>query len=149
MGLLDKFTNKWKKEPTKKGRVEGKSDKKGTDEVVSAEKVIDQKPVTRGPLAKEGATDAYRILLQPLFTEKSDRLQAQAKYSFLVALHASKVEILRAVRELYGVKPTSVRVIKIHGKNVHFGRTSGKEKDQKKAIITLKQGETLTVLTGV
>ncbi|MEY4722591.1 MAG: hypothetical protein RLZZ324_104, partial [Candidatus Parcubacteria bacterium] len=67
-------------------------------------------------------------------------------YAFLVAKDATKVSVAQAVRDLYGVKPTSVRMIVQLGKNVRFGRYSGKEKDVKKAIVTLKKGDAIAVM---
>ncbi len=138
MSFLDKFSKKKRNAPAAvKAEPKTAAPKK---EAVSPAKVA---------AAKDGAGDAYRILVTPLFTEKSDRLQTQGKYSFLVAPTAGKVEIGRAIRDLYGVKPTSVRIVKVHGKAVRFGRTVGKEKNMKKAIVTLAAGDTLTVLGNV
>ncbi len=99
----------------------------------------------RGPLAKESAGQSHRILVRPVSTEKASRLQALGKYEFIVAKGANKTEVAQAVRDLYGVKPVSVRMISGKGKFVRFGRYTGKEKDYKKALITLKAGESLTV----
>jgi large subunit ribosomal protein L23 len=122
-----------------------KEEKKATE--VAADKKV--KPAVRGPLAKEGGGQSHRVLLAPLLTEKADRQQSLGKYSFLVDPGANKTEIARAMRDLYGVKPVSVRIISVQGKNVRFGRSTGKQKDTKKAIITLKKGESISVLEGV
>jgi large subunit ribosomal protein L23 len=123
-------------------------DEKKADAPAAAEKKA-VKPVTRGPLAKEGAGQSYRVLLSPLLTEKSERMQALGKYSFLVAADANKIEVARAVRDLYGVKPASVNIVNIGGKIVRFGRSVGKQKDVKKAIVTLNEGESITAFEGV
>ena len=144
MGILNKFGKKkgGAAEPEKKGKkeaapaAEGKAEKK--------EKVA----VTRGPLAKEGSGTSYRILLKPVYTEKSTRLQGMGKYVFMVAPDTNKIEVMRAIRDLYGVAPVSVRIIKEKGNVVRFGKTMGREKDEKKAIVTLKPGETLNVVEG-
>ncbi|HJV32950.1 MAG TPA: 50S ribosomal protein L23, partial [Patescibacteria group bacterium] len=106
------------------------------------------KKATRGALAKDGSGEAHRVLLKPVFSEKSSLLQAQGKYVFIVAKNATKVDVAAAIRDLYGVKPASVRVIVHKGKEVRFGKFSGKEKDEKKAIVTLAPGQTLTVFEG-
>jgi len=106
----------------------------------------EDKKAVRGPLAKEGAGNSYRVLVSPVFTEKSAMLQSANKYVFLVAKNAGKVEISAAIRDLYGVKPESVRVINVMGKKVRFGRFAGKEKDVKKAIVTLKKGDAIAVM---
>ena len=154
MGILDKFgkkkggasAKKADKPEEKKDAVSAseKSDKK-SDKKEKAEKKVQ---ATHGPLAKEGAGSAYRILIRPVYTEKSGRLQAQGKYTFIVSRDANKIEVMRAVRDLYGVDPASVQIIVAKGKSVRFGRTEGREQDLKKAIVTLKSGETLTVVEG-
>lgn len=151
MGFLDKFSKKKgaapKAAPAKTAEKADKDEKAPRAEA-KADAAESPKPVTRGPLAKEDAGIAHRILLRPVHTEKTGREQGLGKYVFLVAMDANKVEVARAVRDLYGVKPVSVRIVKVLGKSVRFGRTVGKEKDRKKAIVTLKPGETITVVEG-
>ncbi|HEX7404247.1 MAG TPA: 50S ribosomal protein L23 [Usitatibacter sp.] len=127
--------------PEKKEKVAKKAPKAEAKAVAEETKVI-----AKGPLAKEGAGDAHAVLVAPIFTEKSGALQAQNKYAFIVARHAGKVEIARAIRDLYGVKPVAVHVLVLKGKQVRFGRYSGKEKDVKKAIVTLKKGDAIAVM---
>jgi len=102
------------------------------------------KEIKKGPLAKEAAGESYRVLLTPAFSEKADRQQALGKYVFMVATSTNKIEIMRAVRDLYGVKPVSVRIIMKKGKNVRFGKTMGRQKNEKKAIVTLRAGDSIT-----
>jgi large subunit ribosomal protein L23 len=83
-----------------------------------------------------------------VFTEKSGRLQSMGQYVFEVASGANKREVANAVRDLYGVQPATVHILNRKGKSVRFGRTMGRERDAKKAVITLKAGETLTVIEG-
>ena len=71
------------------------------------------------------------------------------KYFFEVAKNANKIEVAKAIQEIYGVKPVSVNIIRMQGKKVGQGRTRGKRKDWKKAIITLKKGESIKVYEGV
>lgn len=93
--------------------------------------------------------NAYKILAKPLVTEKVSNLGALNKYVFAVALRTNKIEVAKAVREVYGVKPVSVNVIKMEGKKARYGRISGRRKDWKKAIVTLPKGETIKVYEGV
>jgi len=133
MGIMDKISGKKSAAPKAAAKK-------------PAAKKEEKAPAVRGALAKEGAGDAYRILRSPVLTEKSARLQGLNQYVFVVAINATKVDVARAIKDLYGVKPTGVRVIKSEGKNVRFGRFSGKEKDVKKAIDTLKKGDAISVL---
>ncbi|MFA5075815.1 MAG: 50S ribosomal protein L23 [Patescibacteria group bacterium] len=99
--------------------------------------------------SKEDTKEAYRYLLRPIMTEKVSNLGALGKYVFEVAPQANKVEISKAIVALYGVKPVKVNIIRLLGKSVRYGRTTGKTKDWKKAVITLKAGETIQVYEGV
>ena len=62
---------------------------------------------------------------------------------------ANKIEITKAIQSLYGVNPVKVNIIKVGGKAVNFGRVSGKRKNFKKAIVTLRKGERIEVFEGV
>ncbi len=92
---------------------------------------------------------AYKILVKPLITEKASILGAENKYFFEVSPSANKIEVAKAINEVYGVNPVSVNIIKMKGKRVRYGRTEGKKKDWKKAIVTLPKGETIKVYEGV
>lgn len=144
MGFFDKFGKSKGGAPKTAVKKEAKKDaaKEGATEVQAVEK----KPVTRGPLAKDGSGNAHKVLLRPIFTEKSARLESLGKYTFVVDRDANKIEVAAAVRDLYGVEPVSVQVVNIEGKLVRFGRNMGREKHEKKAIVTLKKGESLTVV---
>ena len=76
-------------------------------------------------------------------------MQGQALFSFAVSFSATKNEIKKAVRSLYGVEPTAVNIINMRGRDVRYGRNKGRTKSWKKAIVTLKQGETIQVYEGV
>jgi len=99
--------------------------------------------------SKDDTGDAYKILIQPLITEKITDLGVFNKYGFIVAPKASKQDIKRAIRSLYGVEPVKINIINMRGKYVRQGRSLGKRKDWKKAIITLKEGDTIEIYEGV
>lgn len=92
---------------------------------------------------------AYRVLLKPLVTEKATNLGVFNKYVFAVAPETNKIEVAKAVEEIYGIKPVGVNIIKMKGKSVRRGRTSGKRKNWKKAIVALPAGKTIKVYEGV
>jgi large subunit ribosomal protein L23 len=92
---------------------------------------------------------AYRVLVKPLITEKASVAGTLNKYSFVVSLDANKVEISKAIEEVYGVKPVRVNVVRMEGKAVRTGRFPGKRKDWKKAIVTLPEGKTIQIYEGV
>ena len=84
-----------------------------------------------------------------MVTEKVSGLGALNKYVFAVANHTNKIQVAKAVKEIYGLKPLGVNIIKMEGKPARYGRISGKRKDWKKAIITLPAGQTIKIYEGV
>ncbi|RLC38333.1 50S ribosomal protein L23 [Candidatus Falkowbacteria bacterium] len=93
--------------------------------------------------------DAYRVIIRPLVTEKAANLGSENKYVFAVNIKANKIEIAKAINEIYGIKPVGINIISIKGKKVRYGRTIGQRKNWKKAIVTLAAGKTIKVYEGV
>jgi len=90
--------------------------------------------------------DVYSVLKRPLFTEKNDRLKDQYnKYAFEVELYANKIEIRQAVEQIFGVSVVKVNTMRVHGKVKRRGRSVGRRPDWKKAIVTLKPGDTIPI----
>ena len=99
-----------------------------------------------------------KIIIRPVLTEKMAILEErQNKYAFIVSSKANKIEIKKAVQKKFDVSVTKVAIINQLGKNkqmtVKSGgrtiRTSGKKSDFKKAIVTLKKGQSIDLATGV
>ena len=82
---------------------------------------------------------SYEIIKKPVITENSMDQMADRKYTFEVAKDANKIEIKKAVEEVFGVKVEKVQTIRTMGKTKRMGVHVGKRADQKKAIITLAQ----------
>ena len=80
----------------------------------------------------------YDIIIKPIISEKSMDQAADKKYTFKVSLDANKIEIKKAVEEIFGVKVEKVTTMRVLGKIKRMGATSGKRADWKKAIVTLK-----------
>ena len=116
---------------------------------VSPKKFEKVKKAEEGGEEKRRFSQAYKILLKPLVTEKAANLGVLDKYVFAVAPRANKIEIAKAIEEVYGLKPVSISIIKVRGKIVRRGRTLGKRKDWKKAIVTLAEGKSIKVYEGV
>ena len=93
--------------------------------------------------------DARDILIKPIVTEKSTALMAEGKYTFKVPLNANKYQIRDAVEETFNVKVAAVSTMRMEGKKKRMGRFEGKRSDWKKAIVTLKEGETIELFEGV
>jgi len=107
-----------------------------------------KKVVEKTPSANRVST-AYKLLVKPLVTEKAANAGVLNKYVFAVSIDANKTEVAKAIKEVYGVTPTDVNMINTKGKLVRFGRTMGKRKDTRKAIVTLPKGETINIYEGV
>ena len=89
---------------------------------------------------------AQDIILKPVITEDSmDRLQAN-RYTFKVA---KKIEIAKAVEELFNVKVAKVNTISVKGKQKRMGRSVGYRPDWKKAIVTLEGDKTIEFFEGL
>lgn len=82
---------------------------------------------------------AHDIIRKPVITEKSMTAMAEKKYTFLVHVNANKVQIKRAVEEVFGVQVAEVRTINSLGKVKRMGVHIGKRSDTKKAIVTLTE----------
>ena len=123
---------------------------KKEDEKKDGKKDVSDKAV---PVKKEssgkGYDRAYKILLRPLVTEKVSDMGELNKYAFEVALNTNKIEVMKAIEGVYGVKPEKVSMIRLKGKKVRMGIIKGKRKDWKKAIITLPKGKNINVYEGI
>ncbi len=87
--------------------------------------------------------EARDNLIRPLITERTTELMAEGKYVFVVAKAANKVEIAKAVAEVFKVKVDSVNTVNVMGKVKRMGRYVGKRSDYKKAVVKLAAGETI------
>lgn len=80
----------------------------------------------------------YDILVRPVISEKSAKLSESNGVVFEVAKDATKADVARAMQVIYGVKPTKVNIVITKGKVKSFrGRSSGKQRDVKKAYVSL------------
>ena len=79
----------------------------------------------------------HDIIIKPIVSEKSMDQLADRKYTFKVAIGANKIEIKKAVEEIFGVKVEKITTARVLGKVKRMGATSGKRADWKKAIVKL------------
>ena len=103
------------------------------------------------------------VIRRPILTEKSTMLRESGgsdlilseegdyaqKITFEVATDANKIEIRSAVERLFNVVVTGVHTVNVRGKIKRMGRNSGRRPASKKAIVTLKPGETIEFFEGV
>ena len=91
-----------------------------------------------------------QIILQPLLTEKSTlQKEKNEKVCFKVLRDANKVEIRKAVEEIFKVKVVDVNTTRVKGKWKRLGWHRGKRADWKKAVVTLAPGQKIELFEGV
>ena len=94
------------------------------------------------------AANPRDVLIRPLVTEKTSGMMQDNKYTFEVALKATKTEIRQAVETIFKVKVIDVKTIRVGGKVKRMGASVGRTSDYKKAIVKLAEGNTLPVFEG-
>ncbi|MFA4998758.1 MAG: 50S ribosomal protein L23 [Candidatus Paceibacterota bacterium] len=132
-----------KKQPKKAKKVEEKKEAKPA--VLQEPKI--EKKVEVPKVRKEKKTDtAYKILKTPHVSEKATDLLESNQYIFRVFEGTNKIEIKRAVEDLYGVKVINVKIINVPEKSRRIGKTTGVRKGYKKAIVKVISGQKIEVL---
>ena len=94
------------------------------------------------------------VLIKPILTEKANAQQESLRrYAFRVSRKANKLEIKKAVEEVYGVTITDVNTIMVPGKNktryTKKGFTKGQKQAYKKALVTVAEGETIDLYSNI
>lgn len=158
MGLFGKKKDEKKEEKAAVKTVALKDEKKEEGKK-SMKELYEESPVAPVVSKKAGKAEeverkskffrAYRILLKPLVTEKATNLGVLNKYVFAVSQKANKIEIAEAIEAVYGVRPVKVNIMRAEGKTIRSGRTFGRRKDWKKAIVALPAGKTIKIYEGV
>ncbi len=148
MGILNKIKGKKEEALTRapKASTENKNEEQKDVKEADAKKETPKKAATQKAQAGFGLQG---VVLHPLVTEKTAILASQNQYVFVVNLKSDRVAVRKAILQMYGIAPESVNIIKVSGKRVRFGRRRGKQKDWKKAIVTLPKGKTIDVYEGV
>jgi large subunit ribosomal protein L23 len=95
------------------------------------------------------AFEAYDVILAPVITEKSSEASESNKVVFKVRLDATKPQIKKAVEKLFGVKVVAVNTLTRKGKTKRFRGIEGRQKDMKKAVVKLAEGDKIDVTTGI
>lgn len=145
MGIIDSIKKRNPKTASSKKAVLEVSEETGTKKVVKTKKTTTSS--ASGKVALHGV--AHKVLIAPIVSEKSTVKEALHSYTFLVEKNANKIEIRKAIEEVYGVKPLKIRTILVQGKETHFGRKIGRRSDYKKAIVTTRKDQRLAIHEGV
>jgi large subunit ribosomal protein L23 len=88
------------------------------------------------------------VLLAPVVSEKSYSLITDRKYTFKVHKNAHKTQVRQAVEELFDVKVENVNILKVQAKPKRRGLTKGTRPGWKKAIVQLREGQTIEIFEG-
>ncbi len=115
-----------------------------SDTVVATK--VKAEPKRKKVLSREAM---YQIIRAPLITEKATLLSEKGQIVFRVAIDATKPEIKAAVEGLFGVKVNSVNTLVQKGKTKRFKGRPGVRSDVKKAIVSLADGQTIDLTTGL
>jgi large subunit ribosomal protein L23 len=92
---------------------------------------------------------AQDVIVRPIISEKAERgREASRQYAFEVHRDATKIQVKGAVEKLFGVKVTGIRTNIARGKNKRVGRFMGRRPNWKKAIVTLREGDTIALFEG-
>jgi large subunit ribosomal protein L23 len=89
--------------------------------------------------------NSYKVLKNMLRTEKGTKLAAENKYLFEVDRRANKLEIRKAVEDIYKVKVKKINIIMMRGKVKRVRFKPGRTPDWKKAVVTLKEGHSIDI----
>ena len=87
--------------------------------------------------------DPRDVIIRPVISEKSYAMIEHNRYTFEVAKTASKPQIAQAVTDIFGVTVTSVNTMNVTGKPRRVRAAKGKTRDWKKAVVTLKEGDSI------
>ena len=93
--------------------------------------------------------DASQVIIRPVVSEKSYVLATADKYTFRVHADAHKTQIKQAIEELFDVKVLEVRTLSVKSKPKRRGYTSGRTREWKKAIVQVREGDTIPVFQGL
>ena len=91
----------------------------------------------------------YDTIVSPVITEKATMLSEQNKVVFRVAKDATKPQIAEAIENLFKVSVVKVNTLNVKGKTKRFRGRAGRRSDVKKAIVTLAEGQSIDITTGL
>jgi len=92
--------------------------------------------------------NAHDVIIRPIVSEKSYDLMEQNRYTFEVHRDASKPQIAHAIEEIFGVRVSKVNTMNMSGKPRRLRYNKGLSRSWKKAIVTLKEGDTIDLFAG-
>ncbi len=165
MSILDSFKKKKIRKEVKEDKKEVKEVKEGkketvvekvkkvTKEMKKVEEVKSVKKRGKNILGKKKKVDKedipaeyYSVLRSPHLTERANDLMKENKYVFKIDFGANKIQVRKAIENLYGVSVAKVNVINIPRKRIRYGQGFGFKTGYRKAIVSLKEGERIELV---
>jgi len=152
MSLRNIFRKKKKPEKIEKSKKAKEPSKK---DLLKGEQVPEEASQFSTKQVKKGKTKrvkrkipetAYKVLISPHVTEKAADLASKNQYVFKVFKKTNKIEIKKAVEELFGVDVLAVKIINVPKKPRRLGRISGWKKGYKKAVVKIKEGQKIDII---
>ncbi|PJA90275.1 MAG: 50S ribosomal protein L23 [Candidatus Magasanikbacteria bacterium CG_4_9_14_3_um_filter_32_9] len=140
MAILDKIKNKKSEKTTEKKAVK--------KVLVEENKEVVPATANKISVVRDTST-AFKVILKPVVSEKSNTEEAKGTYTFIVSERTNKVEIKKAINDIYGVLPIKVRTLIVEGKAKRFGKSRGRRSNLKKAFVTLPKGKSINTHEGV
>ena len=134
-----------KKKAVEKAKEVKKTEKKSAKASVTVKKV-EQPAQKKSVRSKRTTVFSYDIVKEPHISEKATMLSEKNQYSFKVYPNANKIEIKKAIEGVYGVDVLSVNIIKIPKKKRRLGKIKGFKLGYTKAIVKIKEGQTIEIL---
>jgi large subunit ribosomal protein L23 len=92
--------------------------------------------------------DSRDIVIRPIITERGSDSMSIGRYTFEVSIDSNKPQIKKAVEDLFKVHVVDVNTIIVKGKKRGFGRLMGKRKNWKKAVVSLREGDSIPLFEG-
>lgn len=118
---------------------------------VSKTKTVKKAKTEKEPASKENLSNLARsqsavLIKKPLITEKATYLAESGKYIFIVPEEANKIEIKKAIQDIYKVKVTKINIINVKPKTIGYGKNKGQTKGMRKAIVSVFPGQKIDIL---
>ncbi len=152
MSLFKKFKSILKKKPKKVEKPKKKPIPKPEKPAEKAKPIQAGPPKSKKVLAgkpivkKKDLRGIYKILKEPHISEKATVLTGQNKYVFKVYPRANKIEVKKAIENLYGVRVKNINIVNVHRKRRMLRGIKGFKTGYKKAIATLEKGEKIEIM---
>jgi len=145
MGIFDKFKRK-KKDKTPEKKAVAKDVPENKEEAKAQEIKTQAQEVKSTVKVALISTIAHKVLLAPILSEKTFKMQSEHKYVFKIKPEVNKHQVKSAIKELYGVKPLKVNIVRKQSViKYRWGRRVGKTNREKRAIVTMPEGTILNL----